>query len=343
MTRVNRACLVTGALWLSMHVWHGLLFLDRRSVPALGLVALGLCVAATAYAASPLVTGRLTLSSGKAVALVAAGLTSAGLVLPFLDARAMQSYANWPVGALGPLLAALVMRRRPGWALALALGFCALIVVVAYHDDAATSWDISMCFSPLFWLGAAVLVRRIFDWTDAAIGGYDETERQARQSAEVTAAREQVANARRLELRRDVIPLLERIAAGEPLPDVERETCGVLAARLRDDLRARVILSSEVKRLLTDARRAGTRVKVLDDRDIPVDDGVARDARRLIQATIEHLVGAEVTYRISADGTAITLVARAPKEVLSSVEWNLRLATGMTSVVEDEVLFVRFR
>lgn len=345
LTRVNLACLVTGALWLSMHVWHGLLFLDWHPVPTLGLAALGLCVAATIYAAAPLVTGRLALRSGKAAALVTAGLTSTGLVLPFLDAGAMQSYANWPVGALGPLLAALAMRRRPGWALALALGFCALIVGSAYHHDVTISWYISMCFSPLFWLGAAVLVRRIFDWTDAAIGGYDQAERRAHLQAELTAAREQVANTRRSELRHDVIPLLEQITAGTLLPAESRVACGVLAARLRDDLRARCVLSPELKQSLDRARRAGTRIRVLDDRDVPVDDEVASRARRLIRATVDHLRGADVTYRISADGTAITLVGHGAVKTLASVQGHLvrEDIVALTSVTEGDVLFVRLR
>lgn len=342
MTRLQQACLLAGVLWVGMHLWHGLTFLGRHPSPTLSVAAMVLCLVATVWAAAPLATGREDLDWSAATVLVVLGALVVVLVVPFLDAEGVRSYANWPAGGLGPLIAGLVMRHHLRHAVTLAGFTCAVIVgTVTWTGGLDPVWSISLCIPPLLWLGATYLVRRIFDRTTAAVGLYTTAEQHARSRAAVAAAREANATTRREGLERDVLPLLTELShCAATVPGEVAAACGRLETQLRDDLRARRILDTPLRALLAASRDQDTQVSIIDDREEPTENPVTAAARETIATSLPYLTGARVTYRISPED-GLTIVAQGQPHVLAVTAQHLRKDGEEQLDVDGQLLYYR--
>lgn len=321
MTVLQRACMSAAVLWVGMHLWHAVAALEAHPHRPAAIAAMALCVAASAWAISPLATGSENLSATKAQILAAAGVAVAVLVTPFLDAQAVRSYANWPPGALGVLIAALVMRRRSEHASGVAACVCLLTLGSVNSDGLDLVWSVSLCIPPLLWLGATILVRRLFDRTASALDRYGVITARAKAEAELDASRETSASKRRSELEQHVVPLLRALSTtnGTTIAPELQGACAAMEAQLRDDLRGRYILTESLRTLLNQLRGVGTEVRIVDDRADPNHDASSAAARLTIEATLPMLGGSKVTYRVVPDGRMMTVIAEGNENVLKDV------------------------
>jgi hypothetical protein len=340
MTTLRQACLVAAVLWVGMHLWHGFMYLDRHAVPALGVLALCLGAAVSLWAAAPLVTGRAPLGQPSALVVAVAGVAVALLVCPFLDGAGVRSYANWPPGGLGVLIAALVMRGRPRHAFGLAGATCVIVIACVIRTAGFDPvWCASLCVPPALWLGSALLVRRSLDRASAVVSRYTVAAAEATRHMRDSMTRELNARMRRDDLEREVLPLLHRLATTHTLTSSQMDACAHLGQQLRDDLGARYLLDAELREVLATARAHGTSVRIMDDRADPGEGHVSATLRSLIAHSLPVLVGAEVSYRISPDHKSMTVVARGEPERLTSASHVIRELGFECVDIHEGILF----
>ncbi|MGB3301950.1 hypothetical protein [Gordonia sp. (in: high G+C Gram-positive bacteria)] len=103
-------------------------------------------------------------------------------------------------------------------------------------------------------------------------------------------------------------PLLDLIASGRTLDDVEVRRCRLVEAQLRDNIRAPGFDDPTVADAAWDARAKGVRVLLLDDYDrigdADVDDAIAAVSSELVAALAGAVSGDEVTVRLLPNGRA---------------------------------------
>jgi hypothetical protein len=342
MTQLQRACLLGAILWTGMHSWHAVVHLHTHPVPSLAISAIVLCGIATTFAAAPLVTGHERLSNRAALVLASAGAVVALLVAPFLTGPDVRSYANWPAGGLGVLIAALVLRRRVRYAIALAGASCAVIVLAVIRTGGwDPAWITSLCIPPLLWLGSSILVLWIFDRSATAVDGYMSATSKAELLGRISAAREESATRHRSELTGDVIPVLRRLSVSSAIGADTAAQCARLEAELRDRLRAGNLLTAPVRRLIADLRSSGASISVIDDRRDMQDRGCVAKVTQVLEATLPHLRCGVGAYRLVPDGCALTVVATADPPVLTRVADALEAFSAAVVEHGDGELYAR--
>ncbi|MBM7369290.1 hypothetical protein [Gordonia hydrophobica] len=118
-----------------------------------------------------------------------------------------------------------------------------------------------------------------------------------------------VRDARVGRLHSQVRPLLEYIAAGEPLSDEDVARCRLVEAGLRDRIRAPGLDVAAISTAAWEARARGVRVVLLDDRDAPCWGGETVVLEELRAAAVGALdgaqVGAQVTVRLVPAGRSL--------------------------------------
>jgi hypothetical protein len=132
------------------------------------------------------------------------------------------------------------------------------------------------------------------------------TERGAHASAIAAAQQERTVRLR--ELDQLARPLLARIATGEPLSDVERQSCELLEAHLRDQLRAQALVNPTTAAAARAARGRGVEVLMIDDGGL--DDAAAhvRDwASTVVADTLAEAGDGDVRIRVLPPGRSTVL------------------------------------
>jgi hypothetical protein len=317
---VRRVTLLAAVLWIGLHLTEALLYAEEhRSAPFLGLgVTLALLIAITSLA--PLIAPQPTALTGRqGLALVVAATGMVLCVHPFLTPEGLASYANWPMGEIGVLVATLVLRecvRCAVVATTVVVVSNAVAVWNAHQVDPSIGWVEGLFLSvpPLTWLlgslgiravlrRGAILreayVRRGFTFAD------EERLRRAVRSAD---------EARREELRTRVEPLLRRVEA-EGATSRLRTEARLAAEDLRDTLKAGSLLTSALRDHIAEARARGVRVLVSsapspDEHEEPV---VVTHTRALLQRVLaEAELGTTLSCRTTRRPSVTLLLVRAP-------------------------------
>jgi len=114
MTPLRRACLIAATIWVGLHLFLAAAYAaDHRSLPVLVLATI-VASTATGVALRPLFLSAASPSPWpvETWGLAAAPAGTALLVAPFLGVDGITGYANWPMGGMCVVIAALVFRRR---------------------------------------------------------------------------------------------------------------------------------------------------------------------------------------------------------------------------------------
>lgn len=148
------------------------------------------------------------------------------------------------------------------------------------------------------------------------------------------------AAVRRTDLARAVRPLLAALAVSDNVGPELRARASAAAQELRDGLRARHLVTPQIRGLLARARAAGVVVTVIDDRPEPADDSASELARRCIAASLPEVNGGEVTYRVSGVGRLTCVVTGLPNSRLTQIAARLGEVGGLV-VVTDEALLAQ--
>ena len=218
-------------------------------------------------------------------------------------------YATWTIGAIGALMAIVVVRRRP---IVACIGIVLLGLQGALWIGLVPTLSLGLVGSAM-WTAVAQLLM----WsTDRASRESMQLEQLQRAASEWLASQAGRQRERRVQVRRALAvagPVLTRtIAAGGDLAPHEREMARLAEGRLRDELRGRRLLDDDVRGVLEAARQRGANVTVLDEGGL---DGVGERELRVVRAELAEVLRNARSERIYIrtaphDTIAVTVVGR---------------------------------
>jgi len=242
--------------------------------------------------------------------LIVAATLLVSIALP-IDGATGRS--TWHIGAVTWLLWFLILRRRVWLAWVGGLAVVGVTVGWAVLADRGALWALLLVQSQVALLVIASLFGAMLRRTANGINDLNERlVRTAAVAASVEAARE-IRLSRFDELAASVVPLLERIAGGGDLTDVERREFATAEAELRDGVRGRSLATPAIVAAVARARDRGLEVTLLDDRGeaLPSAAGMRRISDR-VATTLDETAQGAVTVRLLPAGrdVAVTLVSR---------------------------------
>lgn len=246
-----------GLVAMGTHAVIGLSYLPASRAPGWHLVGLAGLIGLTYLVA------RGPTGLGATVALIVGYL---GLSIGFtalLAQRLPYDWRYWFIGALDLPAAALSFRFRP-WA-GLALAAAMPVGILGYQLGLGDPqwWAVFGSMSSV--AGSAAMGAfgaRAMDACSAAIAESANRAGVARLQAVRSGEREQESDRRLALLGRAVLPLLDRVAAGSALSDLDRAGALALEAQARDQLVAGPALTPALAEAIGAARRRGALVQI---------------------------------------------------------------------------------
>lgn len=240
--------------------------------------------------------------------LVAAIVPSASWVAVGPAAR-LADHATWSMGAVGALMAIVMVRRRvwPAW------------VGVALLAVAATAWiglPAALALGVVgaaLWVGVAQLLTWLVDRAGRDTARLTDLQRDASQWL---ASQEGARRERRTQVQRALAvagPVLAHtIAVGGRLDDTERQLARIAEGTLRDELRGPALLDDDVRAALSAARARGATVSVLDEGGL---DDLSPAERAELRGELSRLIADAQSQRLyirasSHADIAVTIVGR---------------------------------
>lgn len=222
-------------------------------------------------------------------------------------------FGTWSIGAVGALLAIVMVRRRPwvAWA-----GVVVLAVEAAVWIGPADALALGAVGS-LLWVGVAQLLTGL---VDRAASDTAELTALQRAASEWLASQEGMRRERRTQIQRALAlagPVLTRtIETRGSLDDDERRAARIAEEALRDELRGAALLDEDVRAALAAARERGTTVSVLDEGGLEGLSAAERAAIRIRLARVLADADSERVYVRAAihDEIAVTVVGRSPAD-----------------------------
>lgn len=301
------------AAFVAVHIILGLLALDMVSSPWPVYLALAIYVAAVVLVLKP-GPGKLPLPS--AVVALTADVAVNILVSSVLPLDVWPGYASWHLAATYTLLVIVNIRGRVllSWVGVL----LAAVLTTLWATGAAMGpvGGLMLNIATVGWVLVSTGIGHLLRSNDRKVGQY-------RADAEAAAdwfAAEQALHVARTQwldhVRQIAGPALARIADhGHMITDAERQELQLAEAQFRDEIRGRVLATSEVVEAARKARERGVTVQLLDDRRQEL-------APRMLAAVSERVVSilnqartGTVTARARPHGgkLAVTIYASTPE------------------------------
>lgn len=289
--------------------YHGLLGIFSLSEYAnQSLVVMAIAIYFTALIILTLDKRGIRMHVASALLSLIATISVSQLVYAALDEVREGSYATWHVGAISTLLAIVAIRQFPivAW-----FGFLLLAgqlfawggLQVAFNSGLIGGLVLVAVAQAAYWAivssaNAAVEFRVRAIQTDSAV------------SAAAAARAER--KIRLQETMATALPLLEKIEKQQGnLSESDRKEAALLEAQLRDQIRGRALLSSDIVRATRAARTRGVEVQLLDDGGL--DDLTEKEREQYLAEVSERLsqvTAGKVVIRASlGDGWRVTMAA----------------------------------
>lgn len=305
---------VACTLWLGIHAIMAVGHLDEFSTPLLSLIALLLVILSTVWAARPLLGFPGALSLPCVTGLACVPVLACVVVTTTLQPEFLAGYGNWWPGAVGPLLASLVLRRHAVAALLAATTSCAamvMIVLTRFADsDRAAEVAVALVVPPVMWTATALAVRCLLGRAETKIEKFEAMSQLAELRLEAACSADRSRREREQRLRNEIVPALTSVAQGFSFDDQAlRGRLRVLETELRDDIRGRRLLDSDVRREVARARSDGVLVVLADDYDGTREAADIELARRCVRATLRNLDQGTLSARLPTDATTLLLMA----------------------------------
>ena len=276
-----------GAMWLAVGVsiGVGLATFGQLESPVSVLLAMLVVLLATYLVLAPY--GSLHLPTR-----AAAGVLATLAVVTVLMVLAIPSYEgpdilHWHSFPVELVLVTLVIRRRPGWAVA------GLVVF-----EAGVAWSCVMSgegFGGLVRAGSGhvifVLMAVLVTWVLGAITRRQFALRRQEDAAIDASVRRHVALVQRslwvADLRTQARSILVRLSeVAGPVPQALRQEALLLEATLRESLVARNVMSDELAVLTEGARRRGVEVRLVDSRHTAVPPVIAQSLLDVVRRAL---------------------------------------------------------
>lgn len=328
---LRRTTAFAAAVWLGVHLVHALgsaAAVERWWSYTAGLV---LWAVGSALALRPLRGPLPRAQEARDAFLIAVMVPVVSLLdVSSLEADRIESYANWANGGCAAMLAALVLRRHGG--LAVASGVSLLAV-----ESTVELWS----STPLPLVSTALLLVPVPLWLLGSWAVGDHVRRSGLLAADLRARRAAAATERVLsdrwaqlrgrhwgDLEEEVLPLLRRVDAlpeGAELSEQDRVRAREVAGHMRDTLLARSLMTRALRRRVQAARSRGVRVLLHNT----LDDGPAVHSLRDLAGQLLEVPGLELlSVRTFLDPGQATLVLRGDEEFAADGREAVEAATG---------------
>ncbi len=239
---------------------------------------------------------------------IIATISVSQLVYAALDEVREGSYATWHVGAISTLLAIVAIRQFPivAW-----LGFLLLAGQLFAWGGLQVAFNSGLIGGLLLVAVAQAAYWAIVSSANAAV----EFRVRAIQTDSAVSAAAAARAERKIRLQETMataLPLLEKIEKQEGnLSESDRKEAALLEAQLRDQIRGRALLSSDIVRATRAARTRGVEVQLLDDGGL--DDLTEKEREQYLAEVSERLsqvTAGKVVIRASlGDGWRVTMAA----------------------------------
>lgn len=296
-------------LFACVHILLGLLSLDMVSSPWPALTAMAVYAAAMVLVLIP-EAERISLSKALATVLAIAIMTL--LVNGVLPKDAWPGYASWHLAATYTLLVVVNIRGRVLISWAGALLSAILMTAWASGTSMGLVGGLLLNIATVGWLTVATGIGHLLRSNDQKIRQFTD---DAVSAADWQAA-EHALNVVRtdwLEHVRDVaVPLLQKIADPRiPITATVRQELLLTEAQFRDEIRGRVLATTEVVDAARRARDRGVKVQLLDDRREQLAPGTLSTVSAAVVEVLNQARSGLVTVRARPAGgsTAVTLYA----------------------------------
>jgi hypothetical protein len=317
----QRVTLAAAVAWIALHVARALVFPEENQEPLLLGVCLALALAAHGVALAPLVQRREPrLSASVAWVLATVAVLVTAVVQSSLTPAGLAGYANWPMGGMSPLLAAVMLRHRIEAAVTGAVGMGVVNAVNVHRALGTAEVDlahgVAVTLPPLVWCLGAYFVRRALDRAALMTDAYRRRAAEAVAMEQVASAVQRADDERRAELQTYVAPLLQEVGGGHgAVPEQDRRRAVLVASSLRDDLAARSLLTTALHVEISSARARGGSVTLSCDLPDLMTDASADGLVPLTQRVLHHLLGElgagrALTCRVTGEPPATAVVVR---------------------------------
>ncbi len=250
------------ALHMGAHIAVGTTFLFAAVLPAIAVAGMVLIPALTVLVAMVPAHGPTW-----AGALVAVALTW-GVLIGNVRHPDVGDWRLWFVGAFDAAVVIVGLRRGilAAFAVVIAASGLGLAVLFVRGEVALVPLAVAtfQCFA---WGIGAGGFKRVLDRAGRRISLETADRAEAFARALAVASREAESQARRTALDAEVVPYVERIAAGDELGPCDRARCADLESVARDLLVAGTLLNSGLAASIAEARARGVVVTVVGQRD----------------------------------------------------------------------------
>lgn len=252
-------------------------------------------------------------------------VTAVALLIPVLGSVALDpatgSFSNgaWYVSGVVCLAVELLLCRRArfGW---IALGGLVVQTVIWAGPTGPTRYGV---IAALLLVGLIAVSARAIGATEAEIARFSEVERE---TATWRAVQDAFHSERQVRLANTALiaaPMLRRIAAADGgLSEDERAECRLLEQTIRDEIRGRRLLNSEVREQVMAHRRRGAVVQVNDDGGIDdVDPFLLDPLLSQLARAIEGLTSDRIIIRTAAADSpkAVTVVGMSSDPIAAAL------------------------
>lgn len=298
-----------GILFASFHAGLGFSTLNEARDKDVALIAL-IIYLASIYATILLYRGvRLPMS--QAILNLAAAALVPILVNTYLEPAEMSSYSTWYVMGIASLMAATAIRQQRiiAWA-----GTAILVIQVMAWAGIQDGIQTGL-------LGALMLVFASHAISVGLARAYKETMEFNKQALEIEL--QQTANTVASEVRRSrlenaligAMPMLETIREQHgQLDEMQKFEAKLLEASLRDEIRGRALMNTQIRTAVRNARKRGVEVTVLDEGGLDDTPQLNKQAiLRNVAEAIDGVAEGRVTLRApEGESWRVTLVATRP-------------------------------
>ena len=307
MINLNRSSLVLIAI--AFGFYHGLLGIFSLSEYAnQSLAVAAIAIYFTTLIILTLDKPGIRMHVVSALLSIVATISVSQLVYAALDQVREGSYATWHVAGISTLLAIVAIRQFPivAW-----LGFLLLAGQLFAWGGPQVAFNTGLIGGLVLVAVAQAAYWAIVSSANAAV----EFRIRAVQTDSAVAAASAARAERKIRLKETLVtalPLLEKIEQQRGnLSESDRKEASLLEAHLRDQIRGRALLSSDLVSATRAARRRGVEVQLLDDGGL--DDLNEQDRHMYLAEVSERLskvaAGKVVIRAALGDGWRVTMAA----------------------------------
>ena len=274
------AAFVLAAIQIASATVIGVMYVHSQTVPGLSIVGMVLIPLVTLAIAAVPTRDPWWSTAAVAVALVWAAQ------LANLRSPQILDYRTWFISAFDPAVVIIAVRERMRTALAVTATATAIgSITLLLRGQFALLPLVDATYQTVIWGVCAGYLRQFMDRTSRQVADEAAAQAGVERGRALERARDEEISRRQASLDGEVVPMLQRIAAGERLSPKERAVCSLLQSTTRDRLVAESLLTADLTASIRAARERRVTVAIAGRR---VDGADLADFHRVAAAMLDR-------------------------------------------------------